>query len=202
MEGATYAAWFPPDASCSKNCLSTTSPSGCWPWSCLPAVCSTVQWCACRLLPQIDASSWTLLLRRFMVADSLGPPLACTYYMAVPVPGNDDGAGIDLSKQDATPLLACLARNFSAANPDPVFALCPSNTTAMGVGVFAYETEHLSIVEMSPAGPSILGSSPSKGQGQMLAAIDCLGEVPRSPNPSQVCRCRCSFPQVPDVQTA
>lgn len=113
----------------------------------------------CTLLPQIDISSWTLLHRKFMVEFSLGPPLAFTYFVAVPVPDKENGESVDLSEQDTRPLLACLARNFVAAgcenpfipevHPGPVFPLCSSSTAAMGVGFFAYETEHLALLEMS-----------------------------------------------------
>ena len=113
----------------------------------------------CTLLPQIDISSWTLLYRKFMVEFSLGPPLAFTYFVAVPVPDKKNGESVDLSEQDTRPLLACLARNFVTAgrenpfipevHPGPVFPLCSSSTAAMGVGFFAYETEHLALLEMS-----------------------------------------------------
>ncbi|OLP95089.1 hypothetical protein AK812_SmicGene22833 [Symbiodinium microadriaticum] len=74
----------------------------------------------CMLLPQIDVTSWTLLHRKFMVEFSLGPPLAFTYFVAVPVPDKENGESVDLSKQDTRPVLACLVRNFS---PGPVLSI-------------------------------------------------------------------------------
>ena len=68
----------------------------------------------------IDVSSWTLLHRKFMVEISLGPPLAFTYFVAVPVPDKENGESVDLSKQDTRPLLACLVRNLS---PGPVLSI-------------------------------------------------------------------------------
>ena len=114
----------------------------------------------CTLLPSLDA--WTLANPSTAAAGSPETPLAFTCYVAIPnhEASNADSDGcIDLSKQDTRPLLACLARNFSAAgrqnpfvldvHPDPVFPLCSSSTTAMGLGFFAYKCEHLVLLEMS-----------------------------------------------------
>ena len=99
-------------------------------------------------------------------AGSPETPLAFMYYVPIPVPQAVNAAAdgcADLSKQDTQPtqpLLTGLARNFSAAgrdhpfvldqiDPDPVFPLCSSSTTAMAVGFFAYKSEHLLLLEMS-----------------------------------------------------
>ena len=114
----------------------------------------------CTLLPRLYA--WTLASPS-SAAGTSETPLVFTYYVAIPVPEagiKADGDGcIDLSSQDTRPLLACLARNFSAAGrenpfimevqPDPVFPLCSSSATAMGVGFFAYKSEDLVLLEMS-----------------------------------------------------
>eukprot|EP00439_Symbiodinium_sp_Y106_P065117 s2218_g10.t1 len=108
-------------------------------------------------------------------AGSPETPLAFTYYVPIPVPQAVNAAAdgcADLSKQDTQPtqpLLTGLARNFSAAgrdhpfvldqiDPDPVFPLCSSSTTAMAVGFFAYKSEHLLLLEMSA--PQLLQKKP------------------------------------------
>ena len=122
--------------------------------------CSGVPTCRrCTLLPHIDASSWTLLHRKFMIEFSLRP-FTVTYYVAVRLPEKGDGEGIDLCIQDTQPLLACLARNYFTAarhhnpfvlevHPDPVFPICSCSTTAMSVGFFAYKSEHLALLGLS-----------------------------------------------------
>ena len=84
------------------------------------------------LLPQIDVTSWTLLHRKFMVEFSLGPPLAFTYFVAVPVPDKENGESVDLSKQDTRPVLACLVRNFS---PGPVLSIVFLQPSSDGRGL-------------------------------------------------------------------
>ncbi|CAE6921185.1 Cdkl4 [Symbiodinium natans] len=108
----------------------------------------------CTLVPRLEP--WLFADASSAGADALprASVLGCTFYVAV----QPQDAPVDLTLQDTKPLLACLARNTSAAgreNPfqadwsEPLYPLCSSSLTAMSLACFAFKKPKLLLLEMS-----------------------------------------------------